>query len=146
MKDGEQISGFMRDSTSNLRSVGRNSVYAIIATAWALSVGQNVPPSSFLLCSLIFAILYLAVDFGYFYYSAYRYNKLLKNYFEPATDGEMEYKNKEADEETVNKETKDIMGFGENVVKTMTLLLILSFVSLLISLGSMLSILSIISS
>lgn len=137
MKDGERISQYMQNSTSNIRSVGRKAIYAFIATAWALSVDKGKVPEPTILCSLFFAILYLTVDFWYFYHSAFKYKDLLKKYFRPSTDGEMEYINKERDEKDVDKETEDLMSFGDYAVKTMAILLFLSFVSLLISLISL---------
>lgn len=135
MKDGEEISTYMQNSTSNLRSVGRTAVYAIIATSWALSVEKGVCPNPTILCSLFFAILYIAVDFWYFYYSAFKYRNLLNQYFEPLTDGDMEYLDKEKNEEKVKEETKDIQNNGARCVNIMASLLFLSFLFLLISLG-----------
>lgn len=134
MKDGEEISKFMQDSTSNLRSVGRTAIYAIIATSWALSVEKGVCPNPTILSSLFFAVLYLAADFWYFYYSAYKYKNLLEQHFEPLTDGDMEYLDKEKNEKKVKEETKDIMKNGARCVSFMAGLLFLSFLFLLISL------------
>lgn len=129
MTDGEEIKQYMQDATSNVRSVGRKSIYAIIATSWAICFKEGVlTPTTPILWAFIFAIIYIIFDYLYFFITAFAYKKLLTNYFKPEDDKEFSYK-KGSNKGKVEKISKYIMCFGAIVVRILFILLLLSLVS-----------------
>lgn len=160
MTDGDKISEYMQKASSNVRTIGRNAIYAIIACLWAISfTKEGFTPMTSVAISFAFAILYIGVDYFYYFYTSFKYKCILTDNFLVTSNDEMIYKEElkikeeeknvegvntieieklkkelENRKEEVEKKSKSILTFGSRIVIAQFLLLLFSFLSLLYSL------------
>lgn len=91
-KDGTDVARYLTDMSSKARNVGRNVVFAIIATSWTLAYSNNIfHPIPIVLFSLAFAIIYVFLDLLYYVIITAVFKYILTHYFE-SVDGGFVYK------------------------------------------------------
>lgn len=130
--DGNKIASYMMDAASKFRSEGRKAVYAIIATAWAISFTDGkFTPINNTIWSLVFALFYLFLDLLYLFISSSLYKWLLSKFFEPVKDGDFQY-NDENKEESVEKITRIWNHIGYACALVMSISLLVSFIFMLL--------------
>lgn len=133
--DGNKIFSYMTTASSNLRSVGRTVVYAIIATSWAISYTQEgFHPIGYIRDVLILSIIYVFLDLLYYLISAILYKYYLTKYFIPDKDGDFQYKDPQTE---ITKGTKIWMEIGQVWVIILSLILLAAAVLMILTILSM---------
>ena len=93
--DGEQIKSYLKNASSKAETMGRQVIYTLIAVLWAITYSEEngkINASIWLVISFVCGIIYVCLDFLYYFLSNYFYKSILKNHFKPEENGGMVYK------------------------------------------------------
>lgn len=135
ISDGGKIAAYMKEASSNLRNEGRKAIYAIIASAWAISFSEGkFTPTCDVLWSLGLAISYVFLELLYYLISSSFYKYLLTKNFVTTKDGDYKYKETS---KGITKTTKFWMHVGQIWVFVLSLILLASFICMLIAIFSL---------
>lgn len=132
--DGKSIVKFMTDASSNADIMGRRVAYTLIAVLWAITYSEEdgkINASILLIISFISGLLYVCLDFLYYFLSAWVYKSILKENFKPEENGGMVYKNEQSSQ-IVDRKTKRWMEVGCYWSFALMLLLFLTALTLII--------------
>lgn len=136
--DGNSIVQYMTDASSKADTMGRHVMYTLIAVLWAITYSEKngtVNASIWLLISFICGILYVCLDFFYYFLSAWIYKDILKKHFKPEKNGGMAYKD-DTSCPIVDHKTKRWLDVGCYWSFALMLLLLFTAVSLIIHVAS----------
>lgn len=132
-KDGEDIVKYLSEMSIKARSVGRNVVFAVIATSWALAYNNNVfSPIPLVVWALTLAIIYVFFDLLYYVLTTAIYKYILINFLEPTKRGFQYKKGKDA-----SQITRKWMNVGFVWIVVMSLLLFASSILLILHILSL---------
>lgn len=121
-QDGADVAKYLADNSSKARSLGRSTVFAIIATSWTLAYSNNVfHPIPVVLWSLALAIIYVFLDLLHYVIITTVYKYILINYFDPVEGGFVYKQGKDA-----SSITRVWMNVGFWWIIVMSLILLLS--------------------
>ena len=136
--DGNAIVKYMTDASSKADTMGRHVMYTLIAVLWAITYSEKngtVNASIWLLISFICGILYVCLDFFYYFLSAWIYKDILKKHFKPEENGGMVYRDR-ISSKIVECKTKCWLDVGCYWSFALMLLLLLTAISLIIHVAS----------
>lgn len=137
--DGNTVVKYMTDASSNANTMGRRVIYTLIAVLWAIAYSEEngrINTSIWLIISFIGGILYVYLDFLYFFLSAWFYKNILKKHFIPEENGGMAYKNKRSSQ-IVDCKTKCWLEVGLYWSIILMLLMFITAVSLIVHVVSL---------
>lgn len=121
-QDGADVVKYLADMSSKARNVGRNIVFAIIATSWTLAYSNNVfHPIPVVLWSLALAIIYVFLDLLHYVIITAVFKYILINYFDSGEGGFVYKQGKDA-----SSITRAWMNVGFWWIIAMSLILLLS--------------------
>lgn len=121
-QDGADAAKYLADNSSKARSLGRSTVFAIIATSWTLAYSNNIfHPIPVVLWSLALAIIYVFLDLLHYVIITTVYKYILINYFDPVEGGFVYKQGKDA-----SSITRVWMNVGFWWIIVMSLILLLS--------------------
>ncbi len=138
MKDGDKIAQYMREASNKANSISRTVVFAIIATAWSISINDGTfVPNNLVKWALILSIVFVVLDILYKVISSLFYRYILNKYFKSCKDNGHEYKtNDNTYNIRVNTLTSLWQALGVWCFLVLQLLLITAGVLLIISIAT----------
>ena len=102
-QDGADVVKYLSDMSSKARTVGRNVVFAIIATSWTLAYSNHVfHPIPVVLWSLALSIFYVFLDLLYYVIITAVFKYILLDYFNSVEGGFVYKQGKDASSITCN--------------------------------------------
>lgn len=87
-QDGSAISSWITDMSTKAKTIGRQVVFALIATSWTLAYTKGeFTPHPLIKWALMLALVYVFLDLLYYVASTAFYKYILLEYFEPIDGG-----------------------------------------------------------
>lgn len=87
-QDGSVIASWITDMSTKAKAIGRQVVFAVIATSWTLAYTKGkFMPQPLIKWALLLALVYVFLDLLYYIASTAFYKYILLKYFEPIDGG-----------------------------------------------------------
>lgn len=97
-QDGRAVASWITDMSTKAKTIGRQVVFAVIATSWTLAYTKGkFTPHPLIKWALLLALVYVFLDLLYYVASTAFYKYILLKYFEPIDGGFKHKKGKNSD-------------------------------------------------
>jgi len=92
--DADRINDIIRNYSKQMRKMGRYTAFSLIAASWTFAYKDGgFTPTTDVKLTLLFAVVYLIVDYLYLFFIVRRYKWTLRHYYDSIRGGGFKLKN-----------------------------------------------------